>query len=65
MAARLKTHAENKQKQKKACNDKRRVLFRAGRTFQHAVHAAQSGAAAEDACRRTLECALTKLLCVL
>ena len=66
MAARLKTHAENKKKQKKACNDKRRVLFkRAGRTFHHVVHAAQSGAAAEDACRRALECALTKLLCVL
>jgi len=28
MAARLKTHAENKKKQKKACNDKRRVLFK-------------------------------------
>jgi hypothetical protein len=63
MAARLKTHAENKKNQKKACNDKRRVLFK--RTFHHAVHVAQSGAAAEDAYRRTLECALTKLLCVL
>ena len=61
MAARLKTHGENKKTQKKACNDKRRVLFK--RTFHHAV--AQSGAAAEDAYRRTLECALTKLLCVL
>ena len=28
MAARLDTHAERQKKQKKACNDKRRVLFK-------------------------------------
>jgi hypothetical protein len=65
MAARLKKHAANKKAQKKVQQQAAGALQERGRTFPHAVRAAQSGASAEDACRRHIESALTKLLCVL
>jgi hypothetical protein len=63
MAARLKTHAEKEKKTEEG------VQRQAAGTLQENLPpcstVAQSGAAAEDAYRRTLEYTLTKLLCVL
>ena len=64
--ARLKTYAERKKNPEESVQRQAAgALQESGRTFHQAVRAAQIGAAGEDDCRRTLECASTKLLCVL